>query len=181
MTDATDRPRFTGRYRATVLANVDPMQRGRLTLSIPDVLGPIPSTWAQASSAVSGLPGATSGLFAVPPVGAAVWVEFEQGDPDKPIWTGGRWAAASDVPSAAAVPPPMPMGQNYVLQTPLQNSLSVSDAPPTPVSGGIVLKSADGSMIAVNATGIHLSTPGGASLSLIGNTVIVNKGALTVI
>ncbi|MEZ4769135.1 MAG: phage baseplate assembly protein V [Caldilineales bacterium] len=29
------------------------------------------------------------GLFAVPPVGANVWIEFEAGDPDYPIWAGG--------------------------------------------------------------------------------------------
>ena len=35
--------------------------------------------------------GSGVGFFAVPPVGANVWVEFEGGDPDYPIWSGCFW------------------------------------------------------------------------------------------
>jgi hypothetical protein len=34
----------------------------------------------------------------IPPMGAGVWIEFEQGDPDYPIWTGGFWGSAAEVP-----------------------------------------------------------------------------------
>jgi hypothetical protein len=34
---------FLGKFRGTVLNNVDPETRGRLMLSIPDVLGVVPS------------------------------------------------------------------------------------------------------------------------------------------
>jgi hypothetical protein len=57
----------------------------------------------------------------------------------------------------------------------------VSDAPPTPVTGGIVLKSISGAMIVVNASGIYISNGQGAVISMIGPTVDINFGALTVI
>jgi hypothetical protein len=34
----------------------------------------------------------------IPPVGAGVWIEFEAGDPSRPIWCGGWWGT-SDVPA----------------------------------------------------------------------------------
>jgi hypothetical protein len=57
----------------------------------------------------------------------------------------------------------------------------VSDAPPTPITGGIVLKSTTGAMIVVNDTGIYINNGMGASITLIGPVVEVNLGALTVI
>lgn len=171
---------FLGKYRATVINNIDPENRGRLQLTIPDVLGLVPSTWAECCAPFSGLTGAAAGMFAIPPIGAAVWVEFEQGDPDHPVWTGGRWASAADVPPMALAPPPIPPGQNVVIQTSLQNMLAVSDAPPTPASGGIVLKSATGAMIVVNDTGIYINNGKGAMITLVGPAVTVNNGALVV-
>ena len=43
----------------------------------------------------------------MPPVGAEVWIEFEAGDPSRPIWVGG-WCAIAGVPvgpAGAAVTP----------------------------------------------------------------------------
>jgi hypothetical protein len=57
----------------------------------------------------------------------------------------------------------------------------LSDAPPTPATGGIVLKSATGAMIVVNDTGIYISNGKGASITLIGPTVAINVSALTVV
>lgn len=55
--------------------------------------------------------------------------------------------------------------------------LSDSDASST--TGGIILKSTSGAMIVVNETGIHLSNGKGAAISLVGRTVDINHGALT--
>jgi hypothetical protein len=110
-----------------------------------------------------------------------VWIEFEQGDPDYPIWSGGFWGLVAQVPALAMAPPAIPPGQNIVLQTTGQNMAMVSDAAPTPVSGGIVLKSMSGAMIVVNDTGIYINNGKGASITLIGPTVDVNLGALTIV
>jgi hypothetical protein len=170
--------RYYGKYRGTVVENIDPEQIGRVLLQVPDVLGETPSSWALPCVPAAGI---QSGVFVVPPIGSQVWVEFEQGDPDYPIWTGGFWGLVADVPVFATAPPAIPPGQNIVMQTTGQNMVMVSDAPPTPVTGGIVLKSMSGAMIVVNATGIYISNGQGATITLIGPAVDINLGALTVI
>ena len=70
-------------------------QIGRVLVQVPDVLGIIPSSWAMPCVPAAGI---QSGCFIVPPIGSQVWVEFEQGDPDYPIWTGGFWGLVADVP-----------------------------------------------------------------------------------
>lgn len=82
------RRRFFGKYRGSVMENVDPLGQGRLIVHVPDVLGELPSTWALPCVPMAG-PG--MGTVFVPPVGASVWVEFEQGDPQQPIWVGCFW------------------------------------------------------------------------------------------
>jgi hypothetical protein len=169
--------RYYGKYRGTVIENIDPEQIGRVLVQVPDVLGMTPSSWAMPCVAAAGI---QAGMFIVPPIGSGVWVEFEQGDPDYPIWTGGFWGLVADVPVFATAPPPIPPGQNIVLQTTGQNMVLVSDAPPTPATGGIVLRSGT-AMIVVNATGIYIDNGMGASITLVGPAVDVNLGALTVI
>jgi uncharacterized protein involved in type VI secretion and phage assembly len=170
---------YLGKYQATVLQNVDPEQRGRLQLSIPDVLGEIPSTWAEACVPLAGPSGPPMGVYMVPPVGAGVWVEFQRGDPNRPVWVGCRWGAQSDIPALARAG--NPSSPNIVIQTLQQNMLMVSDAPPSPATGGIVLKSASGAMIVVNDSGVYIQNGKGATITLIGPTIDFNSGALTVI
>lgn len=170
--------RYYGKYRGTVINNIDPEQIGRVMVQVPDVLGLTPSSWALPCVPVAGI---QAGVFVVPPIGSQVWIEFEQGDPDYPIWTGGFWGIVGEVPVFATAPPAIPPGQNIVMQTTGQNMVMVSDAPPTPATGGIVLKSMSGAMIVVNATGIYISNGQGATITLIGPTVDINLGALTVV
>ncbi|MCF6218053.1 MAG: phage baseplate assembly protein V [Gammaproteobacteria bacterium] len=176
MSESNETGRFFGKYRATVLNNVDPETRGRLMLTIPDVLGLIPSTWAEPCVPLAGPTGPPMGVYMVPPIGAAIWVEFEQGDPDYPIWVGCRWGGSSDVPPLAHAG--LPVSPNIVLQTAGQNSFVISDLPgPT---GGLMLKSASGASIIVNDTGIYIQNGKGASLIMSGPTVTINNGALVV-
>jgi len=165
--------KFFGKYRGTVIDNIDPMQIGRVQVMVSDVSNVIPSTWAMPCVPVSGI---QSGVFAVPAIGAGVWIEFEQGDPDFPIWVGGYWGAAAEVPALALLAPPGL--QSFVLQTTLQNTLMISDAPgPT---GGLMLKSMTGAMILINELGIQISNGQGATIMMTGPSVIINEGALMV-
>lgn len=166
-----DRGRY-GKYRGTVVNNLDPLRIGRLQASVPDVLGTTTSSWALPSLPFAG---PQAGVHVVPPVGAGVWVEFEQGDPDFPIWTGCWWGSAAEVPALAAAPPPL---HNIVLQTPGQHAIVVSDVPGP--QGGITLRSATGALIVVSDIGITISNGKGATIVLSGPTVTVNNGALTV-
>ena len=170
--------RFQGKYRATVLQNIDPEQRGRLQLMVPDVLGPLPSTWAEACVPLAGPTGPPMGVYMVPPIGAGVWVEFERGDPNYPVWVGCRWGGQSDIPLLAKAG--IPASPNIVMQTLGQHTVVVSDAPPTPATGGIMLKSATNAMIVVNDSGIYINNGKGATITLVGPTVLVNNGALAV-
>lgn len=170
---------YIGKYAATVINNQDPMLRGRLTLMIPDVLGAVPSTWAEACTPLAGPTGPPMGAYLVPPVGAGVWVEFQHGDPNLPIWVGCRWGAAADVPPLARVG--NPLSPNIVFQSAGQHTMMVSDAPPTPATGGLVLKSAGGAMIVVNDSGIYISNGRGAMITMIGTVIDFNQGAMTVV
>jgi uncharacterized protein involved in type VI secretion and phage assembly len=164
--------KYVGKYRGSVFNNVDPMQIGRLMLMVPDVLGDIPSSWAMPCVPAAGM---QMGTWFIPPIGAGVWVEFEQGDSDYPIWTGCWWSTGQAPGLALAVPPPV---SHLVMQTQLQNTLVISDAPgPT---GGILLKSMTGAMIMINETGITISNGQGAMIVMSGPTVTVNEGALVV-
>jgi uncharacterized protein involved in type VI secretion and phage assembly len=170
--------RYYGKYRGTVLQNIDPEQIGRIMVEVPDVLGLTPSSWAMPCVPAAGI---QAGCFIVPPIGSQVWVEFEQGDPNYPIWTGGFWGLVADLPIFATAPPAIPPGQNIVLQSTGQNMVLVSDSAPTPATGGIVLKSTTGAMIVVNDSGIYLNNGQGASITLVGPTVNINLDALMVI
>jgi hypothetical protein len=170
--------KFYGKYRGTVIDNIDPLQMGRVMLQCPDVLGETPSSWAMPCVPAAGI---QSGMFIVPAIGSQVWVEFEQGNPDYPIWAGGFWGSAADVPVFALAPPAIPPGENIVLQTPGQNMILLSDSAPTPVTGGIVLKGASGAMLVINETGIYISNGQGATITLIGPAVAINMTALTVV
>ncbi len=170
--------KYFGKYRGTVVENIDPQQIGRVLVSVPDVGMSVPLSWAMPCVPVAGI---QSGVFMVPGLGSGVWVEFERGDPDHPIWVGGFWGMAGEVPAMALLPPAIPPGSTIALQTPLQNTLLVSDAPPTPFTGGIVLKSTLGATLVVNDLGIFIQNGKGASITMMGPMVDINIGALTVI
>jgi uncharacterized protein involved in type VI secretion and phage assembly len=166
--------KFYGKYRGTVVTNVDPEQRGRITAMVPDVLGMMPSSWALPCVPMAGK---QQGTYVMPQIGAGVWIEFENGEADHPIWTGGFWGVAAEVPALALAG--NPASPSIVLQTSLQNTVVISDLPgPT---GGIMLKSTTGASIIVNDTGIYIQNGKGASLVMTGPTVTVNNGALVVV
>lgn len=170
----TDDQRYFGKYRATVVNNVDPMQQGRIQVLVPDVSGVAPSSWAMPCVPVAGM---QMGFYSPPQIGSGVWVEFEQGDPDYPIWVGGFWGTAAEVPSTALIVPPVVPG--ITMQTTGQNSIQISDVPgPT---GGIMIKTVSGAMISVSDVGITITNGKGATITMTGPTVDINLGALTVV
>ena len=91
--------RYFGKYRGEVVDNNDPLSQGRLLVRVAGVMGQ-ETLWALPCTPYAG---AGVGFFALPPVGARVWVEFEGGDTDYPIWVGGYWLP-DELPSADAVP-----------------------------------------------------------------------------
>jgi Type VI secretion system/phage-baseplate injector OB domain len=175
----TEGKKYWGKYRGTVLQNIDPLQAGRLQIVVPDVMSLLPTTWAEPCVPLAGPTGPPMGVYMVPPIGAGVWVEFEHGDPNRPIWVGCRWGAPSDIPPLARVG--NPADPNIVIQSLLQHMIMISDMPPSPVTGGIILKSTTGAMIVVNDSGIYLSNGKGALITMLGTAIDFNGGALTIL
>jgi uncharacterized protein involved in type VI secretion and phage assembly len=83
--------RFFGKYRGVVIDNRDPENLGRLKVKVPSVLGnEIVSGWANPCVPFGGNP--NTGNFFIPENGAGVWVEFEEGDLEFPVWVGTFWS-----------------------------------------------------------------------------------------
>lgn len=169
---------FWGKYRGTVVNNIDPEFRGRLLCMVPDVLSVVPSSWAEPCTPLAGPTGPPMGVYLVPPIGAGVWIEFEQGNPDFPIWVGCRWGSAADVPAMAKAG--LPVSPSIVLQTAGQNMIVISDLPGP--AGGIMIQSGP-SAVSINQTGVSIVAPKvditATAINLLGTTDI-NMGALKV-
>jgi hypothetical protein len=89
---------YYGKYRGQVIDNNDPSNLGRIKANVPRVLGVVDSGWALPAFAYGGA--SEQGFYAVPDVGAGVWIEFEGGDLSYPIWTG-TWFTSGAIPESA--------------------------------------------------------------------------------
>jgi len=154
---------YYGKYRGRVTNNDDPDKRGRLQLSVPSLLGDH-SNWAMPSVPYAG---PDVGLFAIPPVGAGVWVEFEGGDLNHPIWTGCFWASGQ-IPSEAD-------NSDVKLFKTDTCTIAISDA-----SGheGITIETAAGVRLVLNESGLEIDNGQGANVRIQGPTVFINGSAL---
>ncbi|HKE93603.1 MAG TPA: phage baseplate assembly protein V [Povalibacter sp.] len=162
---------FYGKYRGTVTDIQDPLMTGRVRAKVPDVLGDQESGWAMPC-----LPFAGSGMgfFALPKVGAGVWIEFEHGDPDYPIWAGCWIGSLAEAPSELLAPP----YKKVVLKTEGGHSIILDD---TPGIGGITLQTSGGQKIVMNATSIEIDNGMGGTIKMTGPQVSINSGALEVV
>lgn len=86
-----------GSYRARVEYRADPLRLGRIKVRLPllhgipgvdeDALSVKDLPWARRKNKGSG--GYDIGSFIVPPVGSWTWIEFEAGNDDRIVYTGG--------------------------------------------------------------------------------------------
>jgi Type VI secretion system/phage-baseplate injector OB domain len=161
--------RFYGKYRGKVVDNVDPLMRGSLQVIVPSVLGE-QAIWALPCSPYAG---PRVGFFALPPVDANVWVEFEGGQCNYPIWAGCFWQDG-EIESADAVPEVM------FLRTP-GATLRIE------ASGTLTIETEGGAKITMTATEIKIeaaainSRANGGSTALSASGFDAMNGALTVI
>lgn len=162
---------FYGKYRGVVTDIKDPLMTCRLKARVPDVMGDKESGWAMPCAPFGG---SGTGFFALPKVGAGVWIEFEHGDPDYPVWSGCWWGSAAEMPPVLLAPPYKKM----LLKTEGGHSVLLDD---TPGVGGITLETSSGQKVVMNATGIEITNGQGASIKLTGPQVSINGGALEVI
>jgi uncharacterized protein involved in type VI secretion and phage assembly len=161
---------FYGKYRGIVTDIQDPLMQGRIKARVPEVLGDQESGWALPCLAFGG---SQMGFFVLPDVGAAVWMEFEHGDPDYPIWAGAWFGSQADMPPDLITPP----YKKTMLVTKSGHSITLDD---TPGAGGITLKTSGGQKIVLTAAGIEIDNGSGAVIKLSGIQVTINNGALEV-
>jgi hypothetical protein len=158
---------YFGKYRGTVANNIDPMQQGRIQVSVPSVLGGGQLSWAMPCVPYAG---SGVGLFLIPPVDANIWVEFEAGDPDYPIWSGCFWGIG-EVPALPAI------AEMKVLKTD-SCTITLNDLPGI---GGVTIETMTGMKIILTATGLEIDNGQGGSIKMTGPQVSVNNGGLEVI
>lgn len=143
--------RFWGKYRGLVTDVQDPDTLGRLRATIPEVLAEVESGWALPCVPYAG---AGVGLHLIPPPGSGVWIEFEAGDPSRPIWTGCWWGAgeltSDDTPDVK------------FLRT--ANHQVVLDD--TAGSEAVRITDQQGNTLTLDADGVKLAHHGGANLAI---------------
>ncbi len=164
-----------GKFRGIVTDNVDPLKKGRLRVRVPSVLGEQECDWALPCLPFGGV--ADQGTFLIPEVGAQVWVEFEEGDISRPIWTGTFWQSGDDIPAEAAE---SDEPTTRVLKTPSGHTLRFDDAEG---SEKIRLVHPQGAEILIDENGtIMLTDAAGSSLTLdasTGKTVVEDSNGNT--
>jgi len=166
-------PPFYGKYRGIVTDNNDKLGRlGRLRAKVQDVYGDKESGWAMPSTPYAGK---GVGLFLIPPKDALVWIEFEHGDPDYPIWTGCFWGDKSEVPAKDSNP------EIKVLKTGI-GTITVNDSQD---SSGITIETTKGMKIVIDNNGIQIingqKVQGqDVGVKISGSTVSINGNGLEV-
>lgn len=161
---------FFGKYRGQVAQNVDPLMLGRVQITCPAVLGDGQMSWAMPCSPYAG---PSVGFFAIPPVGANVWIEFEGGNPDYPIVSGCFWGMG-EVPASPAIEQMTVLATEGVV-------LTISNVPG---AGGLTIETkapavAIPSTIKIDSQGIEIAS-GIGKLKLSATGVSINDGALEV-
>jgi uncharacterized protein involved in type VI secretion and phage assembly len=197
LVDLTERmrDRFYGKYRGLVTNVDDPDKLGRIVAQVPEVFEEQETPWAMP---VVPFAGAGHGLVLLPEVGDGVWIEFESGDPSRPLWTGCWWGddelpAPGGTKTRALV---TAAGHKLVLdddgsEVQLLHAggaeLKMTDDDITITIGGAEVKMTSSDItISIGASEIKLTASdltlksGGAQVKLAGAAVNINNGAITV-
>ncbi len=178
------RGQLYGKYRGFVVDNQDPDKRGRLKLSVPSVLAEQITDWALPCLPFGGAE--QYGLFLIPNPDAQVWVEFEEGDLHRPIWTGCFWQTQDDLPEDAARDEPT----TRILRTPGGHVMQFDDEADAerfrlfhPADASLEIDH-NGSITAQDASGAEIRMDAEGSEIVVedanGNTMTMNSSGTTI-
>jgi hypothetical protein len=149
--------KFYGKYRGIVAENADEHYQGLLRVHVPSVFGEAAVVQAKACMPY--------GHYFVPPIDSLVWVEFEEGNRESPIWSGA-WLPKGKAPAEAQLSPP----DARVIQTAAGHTIRIVDKKDEEQilirhsSDAFVSIDAKGSILLSNSKGshIHLDAANGA-------------------
>lgn len=157
------RRRFYGKYRGIVTDVADPSSLGRIRAKVPEVLADQDSPWALPCVPFAGK---DHGVVWLPEVDDGVWIEFEAGDPSRPIWCGGWWGDGDLKDTANA--------KVRAFVTTAGHRIVVDDD-----NNKIQLEHSGGGKVEIGDSDITISS-GSAKVVLSSSGVSVNDGALQV-
>lgn len=138
--------KYYGKYEGVVTNNIDPEKRGRIQVRVKSVTGFWVSTWARPSSTWGGF---QKGVFAVPPINTSVFVEYLNGDIDKPVVTGCYWETFAESPVKAATTTP---GNALTIQAGVLTSIQL-------IEGNEIKLQCGASSITITPTKIEIDAP----------------------
>jgi uncharacterized protein involved in type VI secretion and phage assembly len=181
--------KFYGKYRGKVTANKDPMHLGRIQVSVPSVYGDGRNSWAMPCTPYAGR---DVGFFAIPPLGANVWIEFEEGEPDYPIWTGCFWGQ-DELPQNAKVEDPVKvqvfrvqgitftlsnLGDNKGLTIEVENPVVERKLKMVFNAQGIELNNKDETTIKIMADKIELKNKANSTVTITADDIQLKESAI---
>lgn len=151
---------FFGKYRAIVVNNKDPERMGRIRVRCPKVLGEYVSAWCTPCTPCAFNDG---GLFYIPNVEEVVWIEFEEGNPSKPIWSGSWW-----IPNRTPMQRDLNVQDKVMFISRNQHIIEVDDKNNT-----IIIKMKDGSRLKLG-DGVEVTAPTGKKIVFYGDVEMKN-------
>lgn len=171
--------RFYGKYRGFVVSTEDPKRLGRVRLQIPSVLGrEVVTGWAMPCAPYGGQK--NQGFLTIPEVGAGVWVEFEEGDLEFPIWVGTFWSepgGESETPAlngadGKEVKNEQKPPTRKIIKTQKGHTVQFEDADGEETV--IIVEATHKHVVALNKEGIEITD------GVNGNRIIMGKGGIQI-
>jgi hypothetical protein len=175
---ATDQGCYYGKYRGQVADSADEEFQGLLRVRVPDVFG--------AEAEVMAEPCLPYGHFFIPPADTNIWVEFEAGDPERPVWTG-VWYPPGRMPEEAKVSPPT----HQVIKTAAGHTVEIVD---TGGEESILIRHCGSAFLSIDAKGgvllynqngshLHLDAKNGAATLVEehGNHVVLTEKGIALV
>jgi hypothetical protein len=154
---------YFGKYRGIVADVDDPNNQCRIRATVPAVLGEQTCGWALPAAPFAG---DGHGMVMLPKVGSGVWIEFEAGRLDSPIWSGAWWASGER---------PDPQGAGVrVIVSEKGHKLVFDDEADT-----VTLVHGSGPEITMTATEIVL-TCGACEITISRESISLNNGLIKV-
>lgn len=154
---------YFGKYRGTVIDVDDPENQCRIRATVPSVLYDQPCGWAMPAAPFGG---DGHGMVMLPKVGSGVWIEFEAGRLDNPIWSGAWWAVGQR-------PEPQGPGVRVIVSEKGHQVVLDDDADEVTIAHG------SGPTIKLTATELTI-TVGACELKITNTTISMNQGIVKV-